>query len=178
MGQLTQAECDEHREAAIEWVLHEEGGDSNDPRDSGGETKYGISKRGHPEAWKNGPPTLRQARAIYRDFYWARVSEADELVRIDPHLALAVFQASVLNQVEAAKALQRAVGATVDGDIGPNTLACTRVIVREHYGADVVLPAFLLHWIDFLTDLAMRVPKNRAFHLGWVRRAMKLWPRP
>ena len=52
-------------------ILRREGVYDNDPADAGGETAYGISKRYHPEAWKNGPPTREQAIAIYRQQYLA-----------------------------------------------------------------------------------------------------------
>lgn len=46
-----------------------EGGYSNNPDDPGGETKYGISKRAHPELdIKN--LTLEEAIDIYRSDYW------------------------------------------------------------------------------------------------------------
>lgn len=33
---------------AVTWILKAEGGESNDPADPGGLTKYGISQRAHP----------------------------------------------------------------------------------------------------------------------------------
>ena len=52
-------------ETAIAFVLNEEGGYSNDPRDPGGETNFGISKRAHPQVdIKN--LTLEEAESIYR----------------------------------------------------------------------------------------------------------------
>lgn len=46
-----------------------EGGYVNDPRDPGGETKYGIAKRSHPkEDIKN--LTIEQAITIYNKEYW------------------------------------------------------------------------------------------------------------
>ena len=38
-----------HFERAIDKTLAWEGGYVNDPKDPGGETKYGISKRAHPD---------------------------------------------------------------------------------------------------------------------------------
>lgn len=53
----------------MDFVLRWEGGYANDPRDPGGETKYGISKRSHPELdIKN--LTKEQALEIYREEYW------------------------------------------------------------------------------------------------------------
>lgn len=51
------------------FVLDHEGGYSNDPTDPGGETKYGISKRAHPNLdIKNLTP--EQALDIYLKEYW------------------------------------------------------------------------------------------------------------
>ena len=40
----------------IDRIIKREGGDkeTNDPKDAGGRTKYGISERAHPEVWVDG----------------------------------------------------------------------------------------------------------------------------
>jgi len=54
---------------AFALVVGLEGGYVNDPKDPGGETKYGISKRANPdEDIKN--LTLDRAKQIYRMKYW------------------------------------------------------------------------------------------------------------
>jgi lysozyme family protein len=54
---------------AFELTVGLEGGYSNDPRDPGGETNYGISKRYHPgEDIKN--MTVERAKEIYLNEYW------------------------------------------------------------------------------------------------------------
>jgi hypothetical protein len=54
---------------AIQFVLEKEGGYVNDPKDPGGETNYGISKRYHPNVdIKN--LTLDTAMRIYYNEYW------------------------------------------------------------------------------------------------------------
>jgi lysozyme family protein len=56
-------------EAAVNEVLGEEGGYTFDPRDPGGETNWGISKRSIPEGdIKN--PTRHAAKALYKAHYW------------------------------------------------------------------------------------------------------------
>jgi lysozyme family protein len=53
----------------IEKVLEHEGGYVNDPKDLGGETKYGITKRFYPDIdIKN--LTIEQATEIYKKDYW------------------------------------------------------------------------------------------------------------
>ena len=55
----------------IEVVLHHEGGYVNDPKDPGGETNYGISKRAYPDVdIKN--LTEDGAKDIYRRDYWEK----------------------------------------------------------------------------------------------------------
>lgn len=54
---------------AVEFVLAHEGGYVNDPDDSGGETKFGISKKSYPKLdIKN--MTVELAKAIYRRDFW------------------------------------------------------------------------------------------------------------
>jgi len=60
-------------EKAIKFILKWEGGYSNDPNDSGGETKYGISKKSYPnEDIKN--MTLERAKEIYYQNYWLKTN--------------------------------------------------------------------------------------------------------
>lgn len=54
---------------AFEIVVGLEGPYTNDPRDPGGETKFGISKRAHP-AVDIENLTLDQAKGIYAKEYW------------------------------------------------------------------------------------------------------------
>jgi lysozyme family protein len=56
---------------AFNHTLKLEGKYSNHAADPGGETMYGITKRDHPEAFKNGLPTLEMAKAIYYKNYWS-----------------------------------------------------------------------------------------------------------
>lgn len=56
-------------EQAFKIVVGEEGGYVNDPRDPGGETKFGISKRAYPNL-DIAQLTLEQAQQIYLRDYW------------------------------------------------------------------------------------------------------------
>lgn len=55
--------------AAFAIVVGIEAGYVNDPRDPGGETKYGISKRSHPNE-DIANLTLERAQQIYQQEYW------------------------------------------------------------------------------------------------------------
>lgn len=111
-------------------VLLQEGGFSDLPGDSGGPTKYGISTpvltawRGHPvsraDVWNL---TKDEAAQIYRERYWAKI--IGDLLPAGPDLV--AFDCAV-NQGPgiAARFLQQAVNVTVDGLVGPNTIAALR----------------------------------------------------
>lgn len=76
--------------AALELLLHFEGGYVNDPNDAGGETKYGISKRAYPNL-DIASLTKSDAAEIYLRDYWdaCRCSEMPE------PLSLSVFDYAV-----------------------------------------------------------------------------------
>lgn len=79
--------------ALHEWGNRPDGGYTNDPRDPGGETKWGISKRAHPDLdIKN--LTLAQAIPIYVEEYW-KPSGADVLANSNVGFACAVFDTAV-----------------------------------------------------------------------------------
>lgn len=103
---------------AVEVIIDLEGGYTANEKDPGGETKYGISKKAYPNLdIKN--ISLDQAKEIYRQDYWNKVS-GDLLPK---GLSLLVFDAAVNHGIEtAAIILQRVVMAKPDGVIGPVTL--------------------------------------------------------
>lgn len=81
----------------IEFILRWEGGYSHDPRDPGGETKYGISKAANPDVdIKN--LTVEQAKGIYRKRYWDRIGGD----RHDYPTALALMDFAVHSGVDTA----------------------------------------------------------------------------
>lgn len=56
-------------ERCVAFVLRHEGGYVNDPRDPGGETRYGISKRAYPML-NIRDISIEDAKMIYRKDYW------------------------------------------------------------------------------------------------------------
>lgn len=108
------------RDDCISLILKHEGGAiiTNDARDSGGLTRYGISQKAYP-ALDIANLTESQAREIYARDYWT----ACKCQELPPALALCVFDAAV-NQgpVYARRTLQQVLRVPVDGKIGPVTL--------------------------------------------------------
>lgn len=146
---------------AFGFVLTLEGGYVNDSQDPGGETKFGISKAAHPG--EDIPAlTLSRAKEIYRTRYW----EPLNCDLLPSSIRLAVFDCAVNQGVGyAAKLLQRLVGTTQDGAIGPKTLAA----VKDH-PARSLRRAFLT---ERLTDYAGK-PHYSRFGRGWTARILSV----
>jgi lysozyme family protein len=109
---------------AVGFVLkeHIEGGYVNDPRDPGGETNFGISKRSYPAVDIKGL-TRDDAIAIYKRDYW----DACKCDDLPPEVAVAMFDCAVNQGNGAAKRLlQRALKVKSDGIIGPKTIAAAK----------------------------------------------------
>lgn len=104
---------------AVALILKHEGGYSLDPRDPGGETQFGISKRAYPDEDIKAL-TPERATALYHRDYWQAI-RGDEL---PAPLALVTFDMAVNAGVGAAiRLLQRTLRVTEDGKLGPQTLA-------------------------------------------------------
>ena len=152
-------------DTAFHELMGHEGGYVDHPKDPGGATRWGVTERvaranGYTGHMRDFP--VEQAKAIYRRSYWDAV-RADDLPE---GVRYAVFDAAVNSgTTQAAKWLQRAVGASDDGVIGPQTLrlvnaAPTDRVARQMLGVR----------LRFMTDL----PTWPAFGKGWSRRIASL----
>ena len=96
-----------------------EGGYVNDAHDPGGETNFGIFRRSYSRV-NIRDLTRDDAIAIYRRDFW----DASNCDALPEKMAVARFDCAV-NQGPgiAPKLLQKALGVTPDGVIGPRTLA-------------------------------------------------------
>jgi lysozyme family protein len=143
--------------AAVAIVLEEEGVFSDDARDPGGETWYGIARASHPDIpW---PPTKEQALAIYRAQYW----DAHRCGDMPWHWALAIFDAAVnpapgQNPVRLA---QTSLRITEDGEVGPGTLAA-----MHGRFSDDALDRFRARRAEGY----MKSANFSAYGLGWISR--------
>jgi lysozyme family protein len=115
-------------DACMPFIFKAEGGYSDTPGDPGGPTNFGITLatlkayEGNPNLTAQDVKNLTPATAkeIYRSNYWNRM----QCGALPAGLDLEVFDFGVnAGPGEAVKALQRIVGVTADGSIGPITLA-------------------------------------------------------
>jgi lysozyme family protein len=107
---------------AIDRVLIHEGGLSDDPRDAGGRTRWGISQKTYPTL-DVGKLTRADAIALYRRDFWAPI-QGDAL---PPALAFQALDAAVNHGVgRTVRWLQRLTGVKIDGRLGPVSLAAIR----------------------------------------------------
>lgn len=141
----------------IERLLSHEGGYVNDPRDPGGETQWGISKRSYPSI-NIKALTREQAIAIYRRDFWEK-SGADKLA---PAVAFNVLDGAVNSGItQSIRWLQRAAGVADDGVWGKVTAAA----VTKADPNDLVL-RYNAARLDFMT----RLSTWDRFGKGWARR--------
>ena len=102
----------------FEKLIGHEGCYSNNPKDPGGETKWGVSKRAYP-ALDIADLTIDDAKQIYKRDFWTR-AQCD---RLHPNLAFQVFDGAVNSGIgNSIRWLQEASGVAVDGVVGPLTL--------------------------------------------------------
>jgi lysozyme family protein len=143
-------------EGYIGRILGHEGGYSNDPKDPGGETNWGISKRSYPNVdIKN--LTRDGAIAIYKRDFWAQCGQGLAL-----GVMFQVLDASVNHGIgNAIRMLQRAVGVADDGHWGSVSITAYMAM-----SVSDVLMLFLAERGEFMAKLKT----FDTFGRGWTRR--------
>ena len=145
----------------LKMLLHHEGGYVNHPKDPGGETNLGVTKRVY-ENWGGTKDmkdlTVEDVAPIYKKEYWDRC-KCDDL---ESGVDWAVFDWAVNSGTgRAAKAIQKICGASQDGAIGPKTLALIGTQNTEY-----VIEEFGKIRQDFYESLKT----FDTFGKGWTRR--------
>ena len=142
-------------------LIGHEGGYVNAPRDPGGETNWGITKR---TAQANGyqgsmrAMTREQAYKIYYSAFWLRY-QCDKMPEA---VAYQFFDAAVNHGLgNASRMLQRAVGVVDDGVIGNMTIAA----IKKMAISDVIM-RLNAERLEFYCKLSTFT----TFGKGWVRR--------
>lgn len=171
-------------EKALKHTLGIEGGYADDPRDSGGKTRYGITEAkarawGYEGDMRELPLDL--AKQIYREDYWELI-RLDQIADFDEEIALEMFDTAVnCGPATAVKFLQRMLNLfnreqqeygdiAVDGLVGRNTLVALAAYLgrRRTLGAAVMVEALNALQGAYYAELAERRPKDEAFMFGWI----------
>lgn len=154
---------------SIRELLVSEGGYTNHPADPGGPTNWGITiydVRAYVKADATAADvkalTKDRAKAIYKSKYWDAVW-ADKL---PAGVDYAVFDYGVNSgPSRSVKALQRIVGVSADGVMGPDTLAAT--LAKDPV---MVINAIMDERLLFLRNLKTW----GVFGVGWGRRVVNV----
>jgi lysozyme family protein len=152
-------------DTAFALLLGHEGDFSDHEEDGGGKTRFGVTEAVARQAGYSGDMRalpVELAKRIYLESYWRPV-RADDL---PPGVRYIVFDGAVNSgAAQSALWLQRALGVTADGVIGPKTLSAA-------YAKDAqqLKTAILAQRLRFMTSL-----KNwPAFGKGWAIRIADL----
>lgn len=144
---------------AFKELIGHEGGYVNDPRDNGGETKFGISQKAYPGENIAGM-TLERAKEIYLRDYWGPAG----CESVAPGAKFSLFDVAVNAGVrQAVRFLQKAVGETVDGVMGPRTIQAAQSMPAARLVARLEAERL---------DLWANHADWKHYSRGWVRRAI------
>lgn len=143
---------------------------TNDPKDKGGETKFGISKRSYPKLdIKN--LTREQAIEIYKRDFWNK-NNLDAIH--NQEIAEIFFYIIVHSGAETATSIvQKVLNACgfnlkVDGKLGPLTLTAINSISNVSWVIAEIRVA-LCAWYLKIVD---KDKSQTKYFVGWIRRAL------
>lgn len=153
-------------------ILRREGGYTDHPSDRGGCTNWGITltaleaHRGHPVTCDDLKRLhSSEAKDIYRRLY----IESPGLDQLNTKLSALMIDFGVHSGPRTAiKALQKVVGVTTDGILGPATLRAMRELTEREVYMGVLRQRGL-----YLARVLQRDPSQRAFAAGWLVRLME-----
>lgn len=155
---------------AIAGVLANEGGLVDDPRDPGGVTKFGISRRSYPEV-NIRYLTREEAETIYERDFWKfgafnsqRLANKmlDIYVNLPPANAIRLLQLSLNQQITPVMPLD------IDGVMGSATVYAANMS-NEDPLIDELKAQLVLYYLADVRNDDSKFP----FLTGWIRRAVK-----
>lgn len=168
-------------EKALEYVLENEGGHSNDPKDPGGETNFGLSKR-FLDSHKNDPLCLIKpldmtpeiAKIIYKKYFW-QPSQLETLK--DVILTIKVFDSCVNSGIGTSiRLLQKSYNklyppsyVIADGILGQKSQIAINAI-----NSPELLDEFINAMIYRYKELVVKNKNNERFINGWIARARRM----
>lgn len=175
------------RDEIIKEVISAEGGYVDDPSDSGGKTRWGITERVARETGYRGEMSklpIEHAMYIYLKDYWLPI-RGDELLRIDSGVAHEVFDTAVnCGPATASLFLQVALNAlndrgrlyddrAEDGIIGPKTIGALLTYCTKR-DPQILLKALNCLQGDRYIRLTRSREKDERFLYGWLKNRVRL----
>jgi lysozyme family protein len=143
---------------AVEIVLKNEGGYSENPDDPGGCTNFGISQRAYPDL-DIKDLTIEQAKEIYLRDYWKFGGVYNQSI------ANKVFDSYVNIGEHSIKIAQECLGIIQDGIYGPQTERAINSMSAIYF-----LNSYRAGLIDYYQNLVVNNPKLGVFLTGWLNR--------
>lgn len=142
---------------AFDRLMGVEDGYVNNPRDPGGETKWGISKRSYP-AEDIKTLTKDRAKAIFKRDFWDQISAEGLFDGVAFQLADFAYNSGPQTAI---RAYQRILGVAEDGHFGPVSMQKSLTMAEP----DQIM-LVLAERLDFMTKLNNWPDASR----GWARR--------
>lgn len=179
----------ELRDRMINEVIRIEGGYSDNPADSGGETNYGITSlvaKAYGYHGKMIGLPRQTAFDIYVDRYWSSI-RGDQMIKLSEMITEEVLDTGInMGVSRAAKYLQRALNAlndsenlysdlVVDGNIGSGTIKGLELFMLNRNEDEAVLSKVLncLQGSKYVSLVEAR-EKDEQFFYGWVKNRVKI----
>ena len=162
--------------ACMSVVFSNEGGFVNNPADPGGATNMGIT-HATLGSWRNEDVTEQDVRNLTKEeamrIYEARYWLPNRCDQMAPGVDLAVLDFAV-NSGRAISQIQKKIGVTADGAVGPQTLATLALfdpadLVERICDLRLVYLRSLGAWPDFAKGWTARVAKVRTIGLKMAR---------
>lgn len=168
----------------INKIVDLEGNYVNDPYDSGGQTKYGITEQaaranGYKGQMKDLP--LQTAKDIYASEYIMK-PKLDQIYDLSPELGEDLIDFGINQGVTTSvKMLQRWLNAlndnekyykdqTIDGKIGPSTISQTSQFIKQRSKSqEVLLLGVKCSQGTHYLSISESSPKNERFLYGWIK---------
>lgn len=160
---------DKNFDFCLKEILKHEGGYVNHPKDPGGMTNLGVTKRTYEQylGEQVDEATMRAltpaiVAPLYKKMYWDKMKCGELPTGLD----LLVFDFGVnAGPSRAIKFLQKMVGTAEDGVIGPATIAAANEYVKLR-GAEYAVNRYTEWRINYYK----RLPTFATFGKGWLRR--------
>lgn len=147
---------------------------TNDPLDSGGPTKYGITQRTLAQ-YRGRPVTADEVRVLeepeVRLIYRTTYVEPFSFIKDEELKALLADCAVLHGQRRAVQWLQKAVGTAVDGVLGPETRKAGAALDGPR--TRDIQKATVRERVRFIANIVQSNPSQVKWLEGWLNRAME-----